>query len=850
MHDSTSPMGSVLPPRAWPGLPAGALSGVIELAPLPIPCEDGFVPPATPAQAPAHEMRMLVAVSRALSHSGDLRASLRRALECLRAGVGARTCTVWLLREDGGLKRAVRAGLTPEYLRAVEMRSARRMLRALAADALDVVLLDGDDLLDPHNLCVPEAHSLLSLRSVCAIPLATPNYRVGWLTLGHHEERWFRRHSTEFYRSLGEILANAIDNARLFEELRSSDERHAGLLRSAHDGIGCLDTHGRFTEANPAIESLLGRPRARILGRRLLEFVPRAQHEALRGVFTELTRPGARVTDVRLDVVNANGESVPLVANGSPLHGQHGIFQGIVFVVQDERERRANERRERAAMRTLELMLQHLDHGVALVDAHDERVVSCNAAFARLVGGSGRELIGQPLAEVCPSYEASGCAMLVRDAARRLANRMASDVPVQVGERAPEYWTIGASPLPPIAEGRSLVLLTVSDTTSRRVIDDRLRQSQKLAAVGTLAGGIAHEYNNLLTTILGHLSIALADLPDSHSLVPGLRDSEAAAQRAADLTRQLLGFGRRAPLETRPIVVHRVVEDLAPLLRRTFDPKHEVRTEFDAEPWVARVDSQRLTEALVHLCLNARDAMPGSGAVTMAVHNVHLDARSGAGSGDYVRIDVRDTGVGMPPEVLARMYEPFYTTKGSEGGTGLGLTSVHVIVEQHHGWIECESAPGRGTRFSVYLPRWKAPMPSDAAPRTVTVLVVDDEPAVRSLAQQVLERQGYQVTTAADGLEAIGRLEAGERPDLVLLDLTMPRLSGAETMRRLHDLVPGLRVVLTTGFGAVSTVEAGLMAQAFLPKPFTPARLAELVREVLELRRNVPEESSEGRPSA
>jgi PAS domain S-box-containing protein len=782
-------------------------------------------------------MRLLVATSGELGHGNNLRVSLARALDCLRGGIGSTVCTVWLIRPDGSTERVAYAGLTREYLDAHE-RLPRDVIRKVILErGRDVLMADGEAV---RHTCGPgfdAPYTLLNLRSVCVVPLVTPNYQVGVLMLGHHEQGWFSRHSLEFYRSLGAMLANAIDNARLFEELRRSEGRQSGVLRAVLDGIGCLDARARFTEVNPAIELLLGLPRERIVGRRLVEFVPREHHGALREVQHVLLTPGSRVSGVRLSVTNVRGERVPLVANGSPLHGDDGQYQGVVFVVQDERERLATERRERAAVRSLELMLQHLAEGVALVDAGGERIHSCNAAFARLLGSTGRELEGRSLAEVFPQYDSSGCASLVRGAATHRANRTASDLAVLPPGRDREFWTLTAAPLQEFDEGRRLVLLTVTDQTSRRQIDERLRQSQKLAAVGTLAGGIAHEYNNLLTAILGHLSIALADLPDDHPLAAGLRDSEAAALRAAELTQQLLGFGRRSPLDPRPTTLGPVIEHLLGLVRRTFDPRIDIVTEFDDELWTVRADANRFSEALMHLCLNARDAMGGGGRLTLSVRNARLDPRGGTPAGDYVRVDVRDTGVGMPPEVLARMYEPFYTTKGAEGGTGLGLATVHGIVEQHHGWIECESAPGGGTCFSVFVPRWKGREPAEPAPAHATVLVVDDEPAVRSLARLVLERRGHQVTEASDGQEALERVERGERPDLILLDLTMPRLSGADTLRRLRGLAPGTRVVLTTGYGAVSAMEAGQLADAFLPKPFTPDQLAELVRELLEIGR-------------
>ncbi len=793
--------------------------------------------PAAPAEVPAREMRVLVEVSRALTLSDELRPSLARALDYLRLGTGAQVCSIWLKSADGGNERVARAGMSDEYLREFDRAGGPRAVTEILRGFDSVRIVGPSELVQESGGGFRALYSVLNLRSVCLVPLVTPRYFVGALILGHVTEGWFERHAIEFYRSVGEILGNAIDNARLFEELRRSEDRHAGLLRSAQDGIGCLDARGRFREANPAIERLLGRTRDQLVGRRLLEFVPRDQRASLRRVFEGPAPPSARLAQLGLELRNAAGERVPIVVNASPLRDARGDIAGTVFVLQDERERLSTERRARAALRTLETMLQHLAEGVALVDGVAERIVSCNAAFARFVGGAGRSLEGVALADVFPQYDSSGASALVRAAAQGGSNRTATDLSLSPRGREREFWSLTAAPLSSDGDGRRLLLLTVADTTSRRELDERVRQSQKLAAVGTLAGGIAHEYNNLLTAILGQVSIALADLPADHPLIPGLRDVESASLRAAELTQQLLGFGRRAPVEPRPMPVRPVVESLVPLLQRTFDPRVVIRTEFAHDLWDAALDPARFGEAVMHLCLNARDAMAGGGELVISVVNVRLEPRPGAPAGDFLQLDVRDTGAGMPPEVLARMYEPFYTTKGAEGGTGLGLASVHGIVEQHHGWIECESAPGRGTRFSVYVPRAVGRTPAPPSELPATVMVVDEEPSVRSLARLVLERRGYRVVAAADGVEALGRIEAGERPDLVLLDLTMPKLSGADTLRRLRAASPDVRVVLTTGYGAASALESGQLADAFLPKPFTPDRLAEIVREVLQLRR-------------
>ena len=383
-------------------------------------------------------------------------------------------------------------------------------------------------------------------------------------------------------------------------------------------------------------------------------------------------------------------------------------------------------------------------------------------------------------------------------------------------------------------------MLTISDVSERHELEDRYRHAQKMEAIGTLAGGFAHEFNNLLTAIMGNVSLSLLDLPPGHGVVPGLRDAEAASQRAADLTRQLLGFSRRSPMHAVPCDLGKAVRDGLALIDRTFDPRIVIDCEVAEDLWRVRADIAQVTQVLVNLAVNARDAMPQGGRLRLALRNVCAMPLKPRARMDVVLLEVSDTGDGMEPDVLARMYEPFFTTKGPDRGTGLGLSVVHGIVEQHGGWIECESRAGSGTTFRVFLPRLDAVAglrgPSGRGER---VLVVDDEPALRGLARSVLERQGYRVEVAADGVEALERLRKGLQVDLVLLDQTMPRLSGLQTLAVLRQEAPGLAVALTSGFEPGSGPETGppgMQADAFLLKPYAPDSLGAFVREVLDSR--------------
>lgn len=497
-----------------------------------------------------------------------------------------------------------------------------------------------------------------------------------------------------------------------------------------------------------------------------------------------------------------------------------------------------NQRQALAEHLIQEQLLRHVDARVALLEGPELRILRHNPAFA---SGLGRDedLTGRSWAELLPGFESSPIRDCVERALRTGTSQSEADLEVPWPGPTPSWWTLRVTPLAGAEDENTRLVVTVQDVTERRALEDRLRHAQKMEAVGTLAGGIAHEYNNLLTAVLGNLSLALLDLPADHALAPGLRDAETAAQRAAELTRQLLGFGRRSPVRLHPTDLRKVVEDARPLLEHAFDPRILIQTDFAEDLWPVRADAAQIGQVVVNLSVNARDAMPGGGRLTITLSNRH--GRDQGPSGQFVVLEVRDTGEGMAPETLARMYEPFFTTKGPDRGTGLGLAVVHTIVEQHGGWVECHSTLGGGTTFRVHLPRL-VQMP-DAPPVPAgggeIVLVVDDEEPLRDLARALLERQGYRVLLARDGVEAIAVVrEARGRVDLVLLDLTMPRMSGRETLRELRALSPGIVVVLMSGYPSGDAAASDLHGEAdgFLPKPYPPEMLGRVLREALDSR--------------
>lgn len=388
------------------------------------------------------------------------------------------------------------------------------------------------------------------------------------------------------------------------------------------------------------------------------------------------------------------------------------------------------------------------------------------------------------------------------------------------------------------------------DVTERKQLEEQLRQSQKMEAIGQLAGGVAHDFNNLLTAINGYSSLALQRLEDGHSIRPYLEEVKKAGDRAANLTRQLLAFGRKQILQPLAINLNDVVTDMNKMLQRLIG--EDIRLTAKLDPALKRIkaDPGQVEQVLVNLVVNARDAMPRGGKLTIETATVELDSdyagkHIGFVPGKYVMLAVSDTGTGMSDDTRARIFDPFFTTKEKGKGTGLGLSTVYGIIKQSGGNIWVYSELGHGTTFKVYLPQLATPTLKtesavvELAPSggSETILIVEDEDVVRGLAQKILEQSGYRVMAASRGAEAI-RLcqERTESIDLLLTDVVMPETSGKEVADRVSELLPGLRVLFMSGYTDEAIVHHGVLDSSveFIQKPFTPAALVKRVREVLD----------------
>lgn len=399
-------------------------------------------------------------------------------------------------------------------------------------------------------------------------------------------------------------------------------------------------------------------------------------------------------------------------------------------------------------------------------------------------------------------------------------------------------------------EGEAAALIFLTDITEKKQLELQFLQAQKMEAIGRLAGGVAHDFNNLLTSIVGHADLMLLELRPEDPLVGDIREIKKAADRAADLTRQLLAFSRKQILQPRIVNLNQVIADMKKMLRRLIGEDIELETNLAPDLGLVLVDPGQIDQVVMNLVVNARDALPRGGKLTISTAQAEITAADvpryiGSKPGSYVLLEVRDNGLGMSEEVQSHVFEPFFTTKELGKGTGLGLSTVYGIVKQSNGYIWVESALGEGTAFRIYLPRLEGQAVAESRPEkaasscrgTETILLVEDNDLVRRLARSVLEQFGYRVLEARNGEEAY-RLGRGyeERIDLLLTDVVMPGRSGQTLAGQIREMRPETEVLFMSGYSEESTLNQGTLrgGRHFLQKPFSPQELGQRVRKLLD----------------
>lgn len=546
--------------------------------------------------------------------------------------------------------------------------------------------------------------------------------------------------------------------------------------------------------------------------------------------------------------MDKDGQAVPVEVRASRVN--YAGQSALLLHVRDITDRKLAE----AALRSSEMLFhsvwENSVEGMRLTD-ESGNVVAVNDPFCKLVGMSREELEGNPLTVIFPDSEQH--AQMLEEFRRRFRDRV-------TGPQRERRLTLRNGNVVTLEDSSSFVELRgqppmllgmFRDVTAQKRLEEQLRQSQKMEAIGQLAGGVAHDFNNILTVIHGHASLLQAGGSLTGVSARSAQQISQAAERAASLTRQLLAFSRRQVLQPRRLDMNEVVANMTKMLGRILGEDIALQLNYSPQPALVQADAGMIEQVLLNLAVNSRDAMPKGGLLAIKISTLDVDARrlaehSEGHTGHFICLSVSDTGCGIAPENLRRIFEPFFTTKEVGKGTGLGLATVYGIVKQHQGWIEVKSEIGKGTGFKVFLPRSVATAgradgpPAEKAIRrgTETILVVEDEAPVRELVCELLAQNGYRILQAESGVKALQVWrESKDSIDLLLTDLVMPdRLNGRELAEKLRAEQPKLKVIFTSGYsedvvGKDFVLRAGLN---YLQKPYHPRKLALAVRDCLD----------------
>jgi two-component system, cell cycle sensor histidine kinase and response regulator CckA len=631
--------------------------------------------------------------------------------------------------------------------------------------------------------------------------------------------------------------------------LRASRERHRITLQAIGDAVIATDREGRIELINPVAEELTGWSAAEAIGRPMAEvfrIINEQTGEKGEDPVAMVLRQGAIVGLANHTLlIGRDGVQRPIADSGAPIRNEKGDLTGVVVVFRDQSAERQSAKILQESEKNL-LAAQAVAHvGSWRIDL-DSGTVSGSAEARRIYGLDQKQVTLETIQAIpLPSYRPQ------LDAA--LDNLVSKGIPYDIefqicrpGDQALRHIHTVAQYDPE----NNTVIGTIHDITERVKLEEQLRQAQKLESVGRLAGGVAHDFNNMLSVILGYSELALTHTTAGTLFHDYLTAIDNAARRSADITRQLLAFARKQTIAPRLLSLNATVEGMLTMLRRLIGEDIDLTWMPGEGLWPVKMDPAQIDQILANLCVNARDAITGSGKITLETRTIHLDEADCLGHhqfrpGDFVLLTLSDNGSGMDQRTLENLFEPFFTTKDVDKGTGLGLAMVYGIVKQNNGFITVASEPGRGTTFRIYLPRHEGEvLPLETLKseqmqygQGQTVFIVEDERVILELGKTMLERLNYRVLTASTPKEALERAAAHrETIELLLTDVIMPEMNGRDLSGLMIRHHPRLKTVFMSGYTANVIAHHGVLDQGFyfLQKPFTMHSLATTVQAALQ----------------
>jgi PAS domain S-box-containing protein len=670
-----------------------------------------------------------------------------------------------------------------------------------------------------------------------------------------------KKENIELERYKRQLEAERARREEIEKRLKESEERYRSILENIEDGYFEVDLKGNFTFFNDSICRMLGYSREELMGMNNRQYTDEENAKKLYQAFNKVYRNGEPAKAFDWEVIRKDGSRRTGEVSITLMKDEKGQPVGFRGIARDITERKKAEEILKAEREKFQILSDHAPFGLVMID-QEGRFQYINSKFKELFGydikdvPDGRTWFRRAYPD--PEYRHQVIATWLEDFSDSKA-----------GEKRPRVFKAKCK------DGTEKIInfITVQLETGERLMacedmtelkraeealresEEQIRQLQKMEAVGRLAGGVAHDFNNLLTIIKGYSQLSLLELKEPNPLKSNLEEILKATERASNLTRQLLAFSRRQILEPRVLNLNLLIQDLNKMLHRILGEDVELIYHLAPDLGKVKIDPGQIEQVILNLAVNAREAMPSGGKLTIETSNVQLHETSLQSHheiipGPYIMLAVSDNGIGMSPEIREHIFEPFFTTK--EKGTGLGLSTVYGIVKQSGGYIYVYSELGQGTTFKIYLPRieekedsllikneFSLPLQGNE-----TVLVVEDEPALRELMVRILKDRGYQVFSASNGEETLKMFQEDlvRKVDLLVTDVVMPSMSGKQLADLLKKSFSGLKTLFISGYTDNAIVHHGVLIEGvdFLQKPFSPETLARKVREVLDRDRLIP----------
>lgn len=788
-------------------------------------------------------------VTRALADSVTLAEATPKILRALCETLGSVWGALWAVDREANVLRCQEVWHDPSAEMAQFETASRRLAFAPGVGLPGRVWADGQpawirDVVQDKNFSRAPLAARATLQSALAIPIEAGSKVLGVMEFFGKTTREPDAELLAMMATVGSQIGQFIGRKQVDQNLRESEEKYRTILERMEEGYAEVDLRGTYVFVNDSFCRITGRSRSELLGLNYKEIFDREHRQLLYDTYHNVYVTGEPIQGFEYEVTRKDGAKRLVEESVSLRRDAEGRPIGFTGIRRDCTERKKGE----AELRRLAAAVEETADSVVITDKKGN-IQYVNPAFERVTGYTKEEALNQnPRILKSGKTDTAVYAELWETITRggvwsgHLINRRKD------GTFFEERVTISAI----YDESHQIVnyVAVKQDISDLVLLEEQLRQSQKMEAIGQLAGGVAHDFNNLLTAINGYSALALQRLEDGHPIKSYLEEVKKAGDRAANLTRQLLAFGRKQILQPLALNLNSVVADMNKMLRRLIGEDIVLTAKLDPDVGKVMADPGQIEQVLVNLIVNARDAMPRGGDLTIETENVELDEEYGSkhvevAPGKYVLLAVSDTGDGMAEEVRRRIFEPFFTTKEKGKGTGLGLSTVYGIVKQSGGNVTVYSEPGKGTTFKVYLPQVESgtrePKETvvEAAPLggSETVLLVEDEEVVRGLARRILEQAGYSVVEAGKADEALRFCEEhAAEINLLLTDIVMPEMSGKELADKLRSQCPDLKMLFMSGYTDEAIVHHGVLDSdvGFIQKPFTPAALVKKLREVLD----------------